>query len=158
VAQQHFRLPGEDARLHIEIADGAQYMMRKSPRFDLILVDGFDADALAGDLDTLSFYLNCRQRLSSQGLLVTNLLSRRRNFRDSVARIKTAFDDRAIAFPSCDSGNAIAVAATGATIDRTLAELEEAAATLKTTTGLKLAPTLSRLAASGVFRGARLQL
>jgi spermidine synthase len=80
-------------------------------RYDLILVDGFDADARTGRLDTLPFYLDCRARLADDGLLCVNLLSRRKDFRQSVKRLEEAFDGRAIAFPSCDSGNAIALGA-----------------------------------------------
>jgi hypothetical protein len=50
-------------------------------RYDLILVDGFDADARTGRLDTLPFYLDCRARLADDGLLCVNLLSRRKDFR-----------------------------------------------------------------------------
>ncbi len=157
-ARHHFRLPPEDPRFRIVVGDGADYVMDPRRRFDLILTDGFDADARAGDLDTLPFYLNCRQRLSAEGLLVANLLSRRKDFRASVSRIREAFDDRALAFPSCDSGNAIAVAATGTPVALGLDELHRAAKSLKSTTGLNLAAMLARLEAAGTCKGGVLRL
>lgn len=148
VARQHFKLPDEDERLQIVIDDGAEYVATHRRHFDLILVDGFDANARTGMLDTLPFYLNCKARLSKTGLLVANLLSKRRGYRDSLARIAEAFDGRALAFPSCDSGNVVAFAANGDPVQHRIGELKTLATALKTDTGLNLQPTLTRLEAS----------
>ena len=51
-AQQFFKLPEDPKRLKIEIADGVAWLAASDKTFDLILVDGFDADARAGALDT----------------------------------------------------------------------------------------------------------
>lgn len=144
-ARQFFKLPDDDARIHVVIGDGADYVARAKPTFDLILVDGFDADARSGQLDTLPFYLNCKARLGAEGVLAANLLSRRKDFRHSVERIAQAFDDRALVFPACDSGNTIAFAAAGEPIRLTPAELKTAALALKKASGLNLLPTLVRL-------------
>lgn len=148
VAQHHFKLPDDPSRLCIELDDGANYVQKRHKPFDLILVDGFDADARAGSLDTLPFYLNCNALLSKDGLLVCNLLSRRKSFQASVDRIAEAFEGRVLAFPSCDSGNVIAMAAKGEKVENTLDELKTSAHTLKTGSGLNLLPTLNRLAGS----------
>ena len=158
VARQHFKLPEESTHLDIVVADAVDFMMQQGPCNDLILVDGFDADARAGMLDTLPFYVNCRARLADDGMLITNLLSRRKDFRHSVARIKQAFDNRAFAFPSCDSGNAIAVAVTGERLELTMAELKKAAVKLKKQTGLNLLPTVARLEQSTTCVGGMLSI
>jgi spermidine synthase len=148
-ARQFFRLPDDPDRIVIHHGDGADFVIAAKQRYDLILVDGFDADARAGRLDTLPFYLDCRARLAHDGLLCVNLLSRRKDFSKSVARLHEAFDGRAIAFPSCDSGNAIALAAVGAgATPANLDDLKAAAQRLKQATGLNLLPTLARLAQS----------
>lgn len=157
-ARQHFRLPEESACLDIVIADGVDYMARQGPHYDLILVDGFDAKARAGMLDSLPFYLNCRARLADDGMLVANLLSRRKDFRHSMARIRQAFDNRAFAFASGDSGNAIALAVTGDRIEPTMEELKKSAAKLKKQTGLNLAGALARLEKSTDCAGGMLRL
>jgi spermidine synthase len=144
-ARQFFKLPEQSARLNIEIADGAAYIANTKRRFDLILVDGYDAKARAGVLDTLPFYQLCRGRLSDDGLLVANLLGRSRGFKASVERLRIAFDGRALAFPSCDSGNTVLFAAAGDPIRVSLTELKESANKLKVETGLNLLPTLARL-------------
>jgi spermidine synthase len=157
-ARQFFKLPDDPARIDIRHGDGADFMVKSKQRFDLILVDGFDADARPGQLDTLPFYLDCRARLADDGLLCVNLLSRRKDFGKSVKRLEEAFDEHAIAFPSCDSGNAIALARTGTGETPTLEELKAAATHLKEETGLNLSPTLARLAKSRHLAGGRLNL
>jgi spermidine synthase len=144
-AQQHFKLPEESDRLRIVIGDGADFVATAKSHFDLIMVDGFDADARTGMLDTLPFYANCQARLADEGLLVTNLLSRRKDFQESVDRLRAGFGGRALAFPSCDTGNAVAVAAAGSAVDVSLADLRQEARKLKKDTGLNLLPTLMRL-------------
>ena len=126
-ARQFFKLPDDAARIEVHFGDGADFMIASRQRYDLILVDGFDADARSGRLDTLPFYLDCRARLANDGLLCVNLLSRRKDFRRSVSRLEQAFDGRTIAFPSCDSGNAIAIAAAGSPSVAALEELKAAA-------------------------------
>lgn len=157
-ARQHFKLPEEDARLNIIIGDGADYVAGAKKKFDLIMIDGFDEKARTGMLDSLPFYANCRALLSDDGLLVTNLLSRGKNVLRSVERLEQAFDGRALAFPSCDSGNTVAYAATGDTIDFRLDELRSAARTLKKETGLNLLPTVMRLEGWHACMGGRLVL
>ena len=155
-ARQHFKLPDEDEQLRIVIGDGADFVAAAKGRFDLIMVDGFDANARTGMLDTLPFYANCQARLSDEGLLVTNLLSRRKDYQSSVDRLRASFGGRALAFPSCDTGNAVAFAATGSPVDFSLAELRGAARKLKKETGLNLLPTLVRLEGWHSCAGGRL--
>ena len=57
-AMHFFKLPDDASRLDIEIGDGHAFMARTERRFDLILVDGFDAKGRAGVLDTTPFYCN----------------------------------------------------------------------------------------------------
>jgi spermidine synthase len=144
VARHHFKLP-EDERIEIAIDEGASWLAGSQRKFDLVMVDGFDENARTGRLDTLPFYLDCKARLSASGLLAVNLLSKKKGVQKSLARIEEAFDGRAVAFPSCDSGNVVAFAATGAPVDHGLGELKALARQLKTDTDLNLLPAVSRL-------------
>lgn len=158
VARFHFKLPQDPERLTIHIDDGAAFMAASQEQYDLILVDGFDPDARAGSLDTALFYQNCRERLTAEGLLSINLLGRNRGFAASAERLRQAFDGRALVFPSCDSGNAIAFAASGNPVAVSLDELRTRAETLKQETGLNLLPTVTRLQMAGSLAGGRLSL
>ena len=157
-AHRFFKLPDDPKRIRIEIADGVEWLAGSGEAFDLILVDGFDADARAGALDTLPFYRACRAHLDDSGLLAVNLLGRNRGFKASVERIGKAFDGRAMVFPSCDHGNAIAFAAAGDAVSMPLGELSVQALALRKASGLNLLPTVARLAQWQTCPGGRLEL
>ncbi|MET0683529.1 MAG: fused MFS/spermidine synthase [Casimicrobiaceae bacterium] len=145
-AAQYFKLPEDPRRLAIEIADGHDYVTATDRRYDLIVVDGYDAKCRVGMLDTLPFYCACRARLSDSGLLVTNFLNRHRGLGGSLKRMDGAFGSRVCALPACSSGNIIALAATGSAIEVSLAQLKSGALALKRDTGLNLLPIVARIA------------
>jgi spermidine synthase len=158
-ARQFFKLPDDPHRMRIDIGDGTAYVAAARRRFDLILVDGFNAKGHAGALDTLRFYRHCRARLSDRGVLATNLFTRNRSARPSVERLAAAFDERAVVLAPCDSGNAVAFAAGGGEpIDVDFADLTERARALRVRTGLNLLPTLARFVRAPSNRGGRFRL
>ena len=53
-ARQGFNLPPESERLHIVVAEGTAWVANTMDTFDLILVDGFDADCQADGLERVS--------------------------------------------------------------------------------------------------------
>ena len=144
-ARQFFRLPEESSRLRIEIADAHDWLATTRRRFDLILVDGFDAEGRAGMLESAPFYLNARSRLASDGMLAANLLTRNRSVAPVVARIREAFVGRVLVLPPCGAGNTVALASNGDEIRVAPREWRKAARSLKAETGLDLSPTLARL-------------
>jgi spermidine synthase len=145
-ARHFFKLPEDDKRIHMIIGCGAEYILGTNKRFDLILVDGFNEHAHPGQLNSLPFYQACRSRLTDQGIMAVNLLGLCKGVLGGFAHILDAFDDRALMFPSCESGNTIAFAAEGDPVSITLDELKENALAFKEETGLNLLPTLTRLA------------
>lgn len=145
-AQQYFKLPDDPKRIHLVIGDGAEYVLACSKKFDFILVDGFDCNARAGALETSPFYQACHACLSPQGMVAVNMLTHTRNYHRTIELLKAAFADRALAFPSCESGNTIAFAAEGEAINISFDDLKDNALKLKAETGLNLLPTLTRLA------------
>jgi spermidine synthase len=144
-ARQFFKLPDESPRLRIEIADGHDYMAAARRRFDLIVVDAFDAKGRSGMLDSIPFYLNCRARLADAGMLAVNLLDRHKGAKASLERLRAAFDGRVLVLPPCEAGNTVAISVSGAPIRESFDELRASAASLKEKTGLNLLPTLARL-------------
>lgn len=158
VARLHFKLPDDPQRLRVLIGDGAAHLLANDTLYDYILVDGFDKNARAGILDTVPFYQACRSWLGDQGLLAVNLLGRERGFQASADRIDSAFDGRALVFPSCDSGNTVALAATGEPIDIAFDELIDRANQCRRETGLNLLPTIARLQIARRFADDRLRM
>jgi len=144
-ARHHFRLPEENPQLRIVVGDGHEHVAMKDRKYDLIVVDGYDSKGRAGMLDSEPFYLNCRRRLTRDGMISVNLLTRTRGVGASVDRMRKAFEDRVLVLPPSEAGNTVALAAAGDTIDESLSDLRAAARRLKTATGLDLAPMLARV-------------
>jgi spermidine synthase len=157
-ARQFFRLPEDTKRISLVIGDGVEYILKSDSKFDLVLVDGYDGNASSGLLDTLSFYQGCRKRLSGNGIMSVNLLTSNRRFEGSIMRIAEAFNDRALAFPSCESGNAIALAADGDPVEISLYDMREKALGLSKKTGLNLMPGIARLERAQCCPGGILKL
>jgi spermidine synthase len=145
VARHYFELPDDPVRLDIVIGDGAEYMATSDLLYDLILVDGFNEHGHPGDLNVLPFYQDCRSRLSDHGLLVVNLTGLCNGVKGGFAHIELAFEDRALMFPRCKSGNTIAFAATGEDVNISLHELKHLSRVFEERTGLALMPTFVKL-------------
>ena len=77
-ARHFFKLPQEDEHIEIRIAEGHDYLAGTKSRFDLIVVDAYDDKGRAGMVESVPFYMNCRERLSPRGIAVFNLLTRTR--------------------------------------------------------------------------------
>lgn len=153
-AQLHFRFPPESDRLRVLYADGADFVTQTSEVFDLILLDGFDHNARMGRLALVDFYCACAARLSPTGVLVANLLSRRKEFRAAWRHLSQAFNGRCTAFASQDEGNVVAFAShAGVDALAELQDLEGAALQLKDQTGLNLLPHLRQWRMSGIIPG-----
>jgi spermidine synthase len=150
-ARHFFKLPEDDKRIHLVIGCGAEYILGTDKKFDLILVDGFNEHAHPGELNSLPFYQACRSRLTDQGIMAVNLLGLCKGVLGGFAHIQSAFEGRALLFPSCESGNTIAFAAEGEQVSIDLDDLKENAGKLKEETGLNLQPTVTRLTQSKTF-------
>ena len=143
-AKESFCLPDDPVRLEVVVGDGVEFVCRTGQRYDLIMVDGFNDHSHPGDLNTLPFYKACRERLTEQGILAVNLIGLSDGVKGGFAFIESAFEQRAVRFPRCASGNTIAFAATGAPVNLALEVLQARAA--KEDSGLALSLMLDRLA------------
>jgi spermidine synthase len=108
-----FRIPSDDDRLRILLADGAEWIRETDLQADVLVMDGFDAQGLPEPLSTQGFYDACHAALSEQGILVVNLWSGYPNYDDYVARIRNSFDNRVLIVDAEDKGNKIVLALKG---------------------------------------------
>jgi spermidine synthase len=107
IARQYFYLPPDDARFEVITADGAEYVTRSDVNADVLLVDGYDADAHAEELASRDFYAACRERLQTEGMLVVNLWGGDKSFATLLQRIDSTFQGATLCLPAERPGNII---------------------------------------------------
>ena len=108
-----FRLPPDDERLRVVIADAAEEI--RSPEWtgvvDALQVDIYDHEAASPVLDTLDFYQDCRALLSPNACMTVNLFGRSSSYEESLQKIAAAFGEDAVwAFKPTREGNTIVLA------------------------------------------------
>lgn len=133
-----FRLPANDARLHVLEADAMAWVADPDhlQSADVLNVDLYDHEAAAPVLDSADFYAQCRGVLVHGGLMSVNLFGRASSFATSAARIAAAFGrDQVWCLRPTREGNTVVVAARGVTVPGR-EELTARAATIERDFGL----------------------
>jgi spermidine synthase len=69
-----FRVPADDARFRVICADGADYVREVDVTTDVILLDAYVAEGIAGRCADMAFFAACRERLSETGVLAVNFV------------------------------------------------------------------------------------
>ncbi|HXF45579.1 MAG TPA: spermidine synthase [Burkholderiaceae bacterium] len=112
-ARQWFRLPPDDDRLEVVLADAREFVAEPRRRrcADWLQVDLYDAAARGPVYDDVGFYRACRRALAVPGVAAFNLFGR--GFEPSFDAIAQAFDDRALVLAEADAGNRVVLAFTG---------------------------------------------
>ncbi len=117
--RESFRVPADDARLRVVEADGAQFIAATNERFDVLMVDAFDADGLPPPLGTQRFYDDCVDVLTSDGLLVVNLHAGDAQLGTYAERIARSVGGPVLRVDDRDGTNCVVFAARGGgAIDR----------------------------------------
>ncbi len=113
VCRGWLKLPPEDVRLRVVIADAAREVRQAEwlSTVDALQVDLYDDDAAAPVLDSPDFYADCRHLLTDDGCMTVNLFGRTASFQRSLESIGAAFGERAVwAFKPTREGNAVVLA------------------------------------------------
>lgn len=108
-----FKLPAEDAKLCVVIADAAVEI--RKPQWhgtvDALQVDLYDHDAAAPVLDSEAFYSDCRALLTDTGCMTVNLFGRSSSYELSLEKIAAVFGVDAVwAFKPTREGNTVVLA------------------------------------------------
>ena len=113
VCRAWLKLPPEDERLRVVIADAAREIRRPEwlGTVDALQVDLYDDEAAAPVLDSPDFYADCRHLLTEEGCMTVNLFGRSASFDRSLESIASAFGVRAVwQFKPTREGNAVVLA------------------------------------------------
>lgn len=110
IARQAFHVPDDGPNFEVLVADGAAYVQREDVAADVLVVDGYEADAYVEELANPVFYDTCRQRLAPNGVMVVNLWGGDRQFYTLVKAIEDAFPGGTLCLPAERPGNVIVFA------------------------------------------------
>ena len=108
-----FKLPPDDARLRVVLADAGQEIQKPDWQgmVDLLHVDLYDHDAALPVLDSVEFYAHCRALLTEQGCMTVNLFGRSSSYERSLEKIAQVFREDAVwDFKPTREGNTIVMA------------------------------------------------
>ena len=108
-----FKLPPDDARLRVVLADAGQEIQKPEWQgtVDLLHVDLYDHEAALPVLDSVEFYAHCRALLTEQGCMTVNLFGRSSSYERSLEKISQVFREDAVwDFKPTREGNTIVMA------------------------------------------------
>lgn len=140
-----FRVPDDDARFQVIAADGAMYLHTQAPRYEVLLVDGFDHDGQPAALCTQRFYDDCFAALPAGGVLVVNLHYEHPDYPVLLGRISRSFSGNAVEIMSAEKSNSIVFARKGAAISPRALSLPGSLAGLDAEARAELKPELARM-------------
>jgi spermidine synthase len=143
VAREQFHLPADDARLAVEVGDGAEALAPEC--CDLLVVDAFADEHPPAALVSQAFFDAAWLALEAPGALVLNLMNDDAKLDQRIGRVERAFGGAVLALPALADPNVIVIALKGA--PRTVAwdALDRRAHALEKRFGLPLARYVPRL-------------
>ena len=116
--REAFQLPPDDTRLGVVCGDGAQFVVATDERFDVLMVDAFEAEGMPAALGAQHFYDDCLDALAADGLLVVNLHAGDPQRAVYVDRIARSFGQRTLRVDDGGGSNSVVFAAKGEALAR----------------------------------------
>jgi spermidine synthase len=145
-ARTHFALPQDDARLTVEIGDGAEAL---SPECcDALIIDAYHDERHVPELATQAFYDAAFLALAEKGALVVNYMNDDPMFDQYLQRLEAAFGGAVFMMRALYDPNIIAFALKGLPREPDWDELRRRAGTLEARLGLPFRKYAARLRSS----------
>jgi spermidine synthase len=107
VARSHFHVPDDDERLQIIEGDGIAYIQQHPGQCDWLMMDAFGSNGLPPDFCTQSFFDDCAEALTPNGLFAINLWGSDKKFDIYMQRMEQTFEQRVLMMPTGKPGNII---------------------------------------------------
>ena len=150
-----FLVPGDDERLSIVQADGAEWLEGVERGLDVLLVDAFNKDGFAPGLARREFFQEAWNKLSGNGLLVVNLAGEPGTYAGLVGAVMEVFDDQVLVVSVPEDGNHVLYAFKARQFEPRWRVIHNLAKELKARHGLdfpRFAEKLERASRQGVAR------
>ncbi len=150
-----FLVPPDDERLSILQGDGAAFVATAEKGIDVLLVDAFDRQGYAPELASREFFVQAREKLSGNGVLVVNLAGEPATYAGLVGRVMDVFDAQVIVASVPEDGNHILYAFNARQFEPRWRAVHNMARELQARHGLdfpRFAAKLERASRQGVAR------
>jgi spermidine synthase len=142
-AREHFALPGDGARLRVEIGDGAEALTPEC--CDVLVVDAFQDELHVPELASRGFYDGAFLALAEPGAMVVNFMDDDPRFDQTLARLEQAFGGAVLAMKALTDPNVLVFAFKGLPARVPWQALRRRAGRLEARLGLPFTRYLSRL-------------
>ena len=142
-ARTQFSLPPDDARLSVEIGDGAEALAPEC--CDVLVVDAYHDEEHVPELASQAFYDAAWLALAEPGALVVNFMDDDRNLDQNLRRLEAAFGGAVVAMKALYDPNVLAFALKGTPNSVSWETLRRRAQGLESQLGLPFTRYLSRL-------------
>ncbi len=103
--RDQFLLPPDDARLSIVQGDAAQYVRQCNIKNDVVMIDAFDRNGFAAEVTSRGFYLDVRDVLLPQGVMVANMVGPKAERAAHLEMIADVFNGNIVVLPIESDGN-----------------------------------------------------
>jgi spermidine synthase len=103
--REQFLLPPDDARLRILLGDAALYLRQREETADVVMIDAFDREGFAASVCTREFYLDVRDALAPQGVMVANMVGPKQERAAHLDLVAQVFDGNIVVLPIAKDGN-----------------------------------------------------
>jgi len=143
VSRAQFSLPPDDARLEVEIGDGAQALAPEC--CDVLVVDAYHDEEHVQELASAEFYDAAFLALAEPGVMVVNFMDDDRLFDQYLRRIEASFGGAVVALRALYDPNIIVLALKGLPPRLDWQTLHARAVRLEAKLGLPFARYVSRL-------------
>jgi len=144
-ARTHFGLPANDARLAVEIGDGAAALAPQC--CDALIIDAFQNEQHVPQLASGEFYDGAFRALLEPGVMVVNFMDDDPKFDQALQRLERAFGGAVLAMPALHDPNLLVFALKGAPPSTAWSALRRRAEQLESRLGLPFTRYVSRLRA-----------
>lgn len=143
-----FMVPPDDARFQVIADDGAAFVARTDERFDVLMVDAFDAHGMPTAIGAQRFYDDCLDVLRPGGMLAVNLHAGHPHFPIYLDRIRRSFGEDLLRVDDRDGSNGVVFACKGEPLRRAQSGPVRRPAALAAAPWAQLRPAFARIASA----------
>ncbi|MEO8102160.1 MAG: spermidine synthase [Betaproteobacteria bacterium] len=103
--REQFLVPPDDARFCIRLGDAADYLRHDPETAEVVMIDAFDRHGFSASVCTRRFYLDVRDALSAQGVMVANMVGPRGDRTAHLDTVADVFGGNIILLPVASDDN-----------------------------------------------------